>query len=546
LVTERSALVASAQTGDRQALGELVSACLPLVYNAIGRTVGAHADIDDAVRETIRRVARELPDLRDPATFRSWLLVVSMRQAARVRRGSPRVAMPEDGDAPDPGADFTGLSIIRLGLSGQRRRLAEAVRWLDTEHTPALSLWWLEAAGAISRSESAAALRLSVPDAGTRIDRMYEQLDVVRALVGALRARPACPGLRMVTTGWDHRPGPAWRRRITRHVENCPVCTATTAHLIPAERLISGLALVPVPNTLLAALHSDGLLAEPAASVVVHSRGTVYEPLELLMSAPVVDERPARRPSAVLVLTAVTALLVLAAGGAVAMTGEEDAPTPVPVAAADLPRHTTPSASTSEPSTGPPASASPSAQASPSSSPSASPPPAAAVAEVVAPPPATSAAPPATGAAPQPARPASPAAPPKQESEQVVRSLGAANAPGWYVRERNGYAMLDAESRAVEFTVVPGLADQGCLSLRLPDGRYLRHYDYRLRASREDGSALFRADATFCAQSGPSGGIVLRSFNYPNHVVRHRDNALYIDRPDGTRSFNRDAAWVLG
>ncbi|MFI5845191.1 AbfB domain-containing protein [Catenuloplanes sp. NPDC051500] len=539
-MTERSALVASAQTGDRQALGELVSACLPLVYNAIGRTVGAHADIDDAVRETIRRVARELPDLRDPATFRSWLLLVSMRQAARVRRGAPRVAMPEDGDAPDPGADFTGLSIIRLGLSGQRRRLAEAVRWLDTEHTPALSLWWLEAAGAISRSESAAALRLSVTDASLRVDRMYEQLTVARVLVGALRTRPACPGLRMVTHGWDHRPGPAWRRRITRHVENCPVCAAATAHLIPAERLISGLALVPVPNTLLAALHSDGLLAEPVPAVVVHSRGTVYEPLELLMSAPVVHERPARRPSAALVLTAVTALLVLAAGGAIAMTGGEDAVTPVPVAAADLPRHTTPSASTSEPSASPPASA------SPSPSPSASPSPAPAIAEVVAPPPATSAVPPpATSKAPAPGKPASPAAP-HEESADVVRSLGAANAPGWYVRERNGYAMLDAESRAVEFTVVPGLADAGCLSLRLPDGRYLRHYDFRLRASRDDGSALFRADATFCAQSGTSGGIVLRSFNYPNHVVRHRDNALYIDRPDGSRGFNRDAAWVLG
>ncbi|WP_033340520.1 AbfB domain-containing protein [Catenuloplanes japonicus] len=540
-MTERFALVVAAQSGDRRALGELVSGHLPLVYNAIGRAVGAHADIDDAVRETIRRVARELPDLRDPATFRSWLLVCAMRQASRVRRGGPRVVMPEDGDAPDPGADFTGLSIIRLNLSGQRRRLAEAVRWLDAEHTGVLSLWWLEAAGAIGRSESAAALRLSVPDASARIDRMHEQLDVVRALVSALRARPACPGLRMVTTGWDHRPGPAWRRRIVRHVEHCPVCTTTAAHLIPAERLIGGLALVPVPNTLLAALHSDGLLAErPVPAAVVHSRGTVYEPLELLMSAPVVDERPARRPSAALVLASVTALLILAAGGAVAMTGQGEEPLPVPVAAAEVPpfRPAEPAVPSSSPSQSP--SQSPSASPSPSESPEA-------VAEVVAPPPSSEA------PAPAPAPPGHPAAaqtpsptPPRQED--TLRSLSAANAPGRYVRERNGYAMLDAvsASRATEFTVVPGLAAADCLSLRLPDGRYLRHFNYRLRASGDDGSALFRADATFCPLDGGSGTVVLRSFNYPNHVVRHRDYALYIDRPDGSRAFARDAAWLLG
>nr|WP_310376459.1 AbfB domain-containing protein [Catenuloplanes atrovinosus] len=103
------------------------------------------------------------------------------------------------------------------------------------------------------------------------------------------------------------------------------------------------------------------------------------------------------------------------------------------------------------------------------------------------------------------------------------------------------------EPGAATLTAVPGLADASCLSLRLPDGRYLRHYDYRLRASRPDGSALFRADATFCPRDGATdGSIMLRSYNYPNHVVRHRNFALYIDRPDGSRGFYRDASFVLG
>ncbi|MDQ0365468.1 AbfB domain-containing protein [Catenuloplanes indicus] len=549
-MTQRFALVLAARRGDRPALAELVAEHLPLVYNVIGRAVGAHADIDDAVRQTMHRVVRELPDLREPAAFRPWLLAHALRQATRVRRGGTRLPLPEDGDAPDPGADFVGLSIIRLGLSGQRRRLAEATRWLDGEHATTLSLWWLESAGTISRTESAAALRLSLADAGARIDRMRDQLGVTRALVSALRARPVCPGLRLVTTDWDHRPGPAWRRRIVRHVDNCPVCSGLAAHHIPAERLVSGLALVPVPNTLLAALHADGLLPEPAATTPVVSRGTVYEPLELL-AAPAGDTLeplpPVRRPSAVLVLAAVAVLVVLVAGGALALTRAPDVPDTVPVAA-DLPRRTrqpspsdsgTPSAPVT-PSPSGSASASPSPSLSPSPSPSR---PAAGVAQAAAPAPSAK---PVPSAKPEPSVPGRPVEPAPADDRRSIRSV---NYPDRYVRERGGYAMLDpvGASGATAFTVVPGLADARCLSLRLPDGRYLRHYDFRLRASQPDGGALFRADATFCPQAGAvSGSVTLRSYNYPGHVVRHRDFALYIDRPDGSRDFARDASFVLG
>src|SRR6266568_3772912 len=51
-------------------------------------------------------------------------------------------------DIADPRMDFVELTIVRLGLSGQRREVAEATRWLDDDDRELLALWWLEAGGA--------------------------------------------------------------------------------------------------------------------------------------------------------------------------------------------------------------------------------------------------------------------------------------------------------------------------------------------------------------------------------------------------------------
>jgi hypothetical protein len=85
-------------------------------------------------------------------------------------------------------------------------------------------------------------------------------------------------------------------------------------------------------------------------------------------------------------------------------------------------------------------------------------------------------------------------------------------------------------------TVVTGLGDDTCFSFRLEDGRYLRHYDYRLRFDTSDDSDLFRADATFCQEAGTDAGTVrLRSKNYPEYLLHRRDDdALYIDKPEGS------------
>ncbi|MCU7725059.1 sigma-70 family RNA polymerase sigma factor [Actinoplanes sp. KI2] len=253
------ATVIAARAGDPAAVDRLVAGYLPLVYTIVGRALEGHADVDDVVQEVMLRVLRNLGDLREPESFRSWLVAITVRQVRerfRTRRGAPDALVHED--VRDPGADFTDLAITRLELSGQRRETAEATRWLDEENRELLSLWWLEASGELTRDEIVEATEVSRPHAAVRIQRMKGQLETARVVVRALAAQPPCPELRLLTVHWDGVPGALWRKRIARHTRDCPHCIPAWDNLVAAERLLAGLALVPAPAGVLGKMAVGG------------------------------------------------------------------------------------------------------------------------------------------------------------------------------------------------------------------------------------------------------------------------------------------------
>jgi RNA polymerase sigma factor (sigma-70 family) len=249
-------LVIAAQRGDRTALENLLAQYLPLLYNIVGRAMNGHADADDVVQETMLRAVRNIGDLRDPAAFRSWLVAVAIRQVRDyVAARQPQITRDPAAEVADPGADFVDVTILRLGLSGQRRETAEATRWLDHEDREVLALWWQEAAGTLDRSAVASGLGMTPAHTAVRIGRMKDRLTTARLVVRALRARPPCDGLAEAITDWDYAPSPLWRKRVARHVRDCQRCRGHLADMVPAEQLLNGLPLLPAP-----------LLAIPAAA----------------------------------------------------------------------------------------------------------------------------------------------------------------------------------------------------------------------------------------------------------------------------------------
>lgn len=266
-------LVHRAQTGDERALGELLALHLPLIYNIVGRALNGHADVDDLVQETMLRIVRGLPALREPDRFRSWSVAIAYRQIQHHQRRRP-FALPPRGDlpdVPDPRSDFAERTVTELLLSGQRRELAEAARWLEPDDRRLLALWWQEAAGRLTRGELAEALDVEPPHAAVRLRRMKTKLDGARAVVRALAAVPRCPRLAELSRDWDGRPTPLWRKRLTRHTVECPQCGALRTGLVAPEQLLPGIGVVAVPGSLLEGLRHVAGAAGAAATAAGHA-----------------------------------------------------------------------------------------------------------------------------------------------------------------------------------------------------------------------------------------------------------------------------------
>ncbi|MGJ6965367.1 sigma-70 family RNA polymerase sigma factor [Streptosporangium sp. G11] len=357
-----TAMVTAARDGDQQALDALVADSLPLVYNIVGRALNGHTDVDDVVQETFLRVVRALPDLRDPQAYRSWLVAIAVRQVRdheQDRRTTQhrRADLETAEEMPDPASDFAAVTILRLGLTDQRREVAEATRWLDGDDQALLALWWLEETGELGRADLAGALGLSGRHAAVRVQRMKEQVQTARTIVRALRADSGCPELRALTANWNGIPSPLWRKRFARHIRDCAVCQGRTANLLPIDRLLSGLPLLPLPVGF--ALHHLQAVP-PAVEAVAHATawGTSHGAHALETTRPGLL---ASLPPAPITIGGAAAVIVTG----VLVFGQLTAPAPEPAPPVAVP------AQTASPS--PPPSRTPSARATPKPSPSPAP-----------------------------------------------------------------------------------------------------------------------------------------------------------------------------
>ncbi len=270
--SDETSLVVAAQAGDPRALDDLAATYLPLVYAIVRRALGELADVDDVVQETMLRALPELRTLRAPECFRPWLATIATRQISthlHRRQADAERTAPLDEMTDSPDADAENLALIHVELSGHRRKTVRASRWLDPDARALLSLWWLETAGRLARAELAAALGTSVAHAGVRVQRMRNQLELSRSLVAALEASPRCPQLTAALGGWDGVPSTLWRKRITRHTRSCADCGRAAGELVPLERLIVALALLPVPPARSAAVLDRPALAGATENAVV-------------------------------------------------------------------------------------------------------------------------------------------------------------------------------------------------------------------------------------------------------------------------------------
>jgi hypothetical protein len=107
-------------------------------------------------------------------------------------------------------------------------------------------------------------------------------------------------------------------------------------------------------------------------------------------------------------------------------------------------------------------------------------------------------------------------------------------------------ASSSTEKSNASWTVRAGLANSSCVSFesRNTPGSYLRHYNYQLTLNANDGSAIFKSDATFCPQAGMNGqGNSFASSNFPSRYIRHYANNVYIASNGGSNTYDSASLW---
>jgi RNA polymerase sigma-70 factor (ECF subfamily) len=138
---EDLALVERAQTGDREALGELFVRHSASVRRLLASVVGPSGDLDDLAQDVFVQVHRSLPKFRKESRFTTWLHRVTVNTAIshlRKPRGravptEPRVIDRVAGDgAADPHRVHLGREMVRrlyriLDALTPKRRAAYAM-----------------------------------------------------------------------------------------------------------------------------------------------------------------------------------------------------------------------------------------------------------------------------------------------------------------------------------------------------------------------------------------------------------------------------------
>ncbi len=211
--------------------------------------LGTRAAAADAVQDTFVIAAARLQQLRAPEELRSWLFAVARGECRhRLPAGNGRPASghttadeapdvtddpghPDDSDETQP--DDSGRAAERAEL---RPLFEDAAAGLEPAEHEVVELQLRQG---LTGAEVAAVLSVSRSHAHALLSRAAEQLEAcLGVLLVSRTGRAECAELDAMLAGWDGQLTIPLRRRVHRHMEHCPTCSAKRAvELRPAMLL---------------------------------------------------------------------------------------------------------------------------------------------------------------------------------------------------------------------------------------------------------------------------------------------------------------------
>jgi RNA polymerase sigma factor (sigma-70 family) len=216
-------VVASIVAGDPAGLAEAYDKYARVLYSYGKTFLREPADAADVVHDTFVIAAGNLDRLRDPERLRPWLYAVTRNLCLRKLRAEKAVAAewadidfaPEGSEDSDIGGEAERAELRALlraaggGLNSGERDIIELRLWqgLDT-------------------AEAAAVLGITRGHAHLLMSRARDQLTAsVGALLVARTGRDECATLDRLLSEWDGELTVLLRKRLSRHIEHCDICS---------------------------------------------------------------------------------------------------------------------------------------------------------------------------------------------------------------------------------------------------------------------------------------------------------------------------------
>ncbi len=239
-----SEVVAAIVVGDPEGLAEAYDRYASPLYTYCRSLLREPADAADAVQDTFVIAASRLAGLRDRNRLRPWLYAVARNEChRRLRARANQVTTPLESmpDVTDISADVSG----EAEREELRALLRAAVRGLNTGEQDLIELQLRQG---LDAAEIAAVLGVSRNHAHALLSRARDQLEIsLGALLVARSGRQDCAALNTMLADWDGQLTVLMRKRINRHIENCPVCAERKQReLAPALLGLAPLVALPI------------------------------------------------------------------------------------------------------------------------------------------------------------------------------------------------------------------------------------------------------------------------------------------------------------
>lgn len=237
-------LVSGVLAGDRDAFAQLYDKYADRLHDFAYSMLRHREDAADAVADAFVTTAERLEQLRDPERLRPWLYAVVRRECLRRLKARSRTAYGGDEDLldlPDPAAATETVA----EQHSLRSLVWDAAGGLNERDRAMLDLHLRQG---LDGAELGEAMGMSADNAYVGLSRLRDQVErSIGALLVARTSRDDCSELTGVLDDWDGEFTPLVRKRVARHVDRCPGCTARRAVLASPAALLAGVPAFAAP-----------------------------------------------------------------------------------------------------------------------------------------------------------------------------------------------------------------------------------------------------------------------------------------------------------